>query len=794
MVRREYATHQPTRNTNQTQSFKPETTTIKDANAFDISQSTVCQNCSSLDLSDAVQRLGKLNLRMNQREGYTELSTDRSVIVANVGTRFRTPPKNNCPLCTLLHKTRSYDYPSDHQDQDDGDLLRAFPFFTSPRWPQAPKYNPAEAVILVVLRSGSPGISRLSMFLQLKGYLVVRINLSNSILAQVPKKISATFAHQPILQCLQDCKLNHPRCTKRMPEPIPLSLIDCDTRKIHFADSSHPYCALSYVWGGIPAGRLGPDGELPLDLARTIDDAIEVTKTLGYQYLWVDQFCVEQEDTALKTLQISNMATVYSEADLTLVAASGPNANYGLPGTALRPREFVPPLLLDGCTIIYHPGDITYAISESIWNTRGWTYQEGFLSRRLLYFHDSQTSYQCGESYYSESLGQWLWYDPGEWAPSQKFPEPVVSPGRGWMTNKWSQIDGTDASDYGMRHYQSCISSFRHKQLSFEKDTLFALAGIMEYSRSMWTQALLTGGKGAKSDGQTKVAFVQGIPHFVRSGKRPREPDHSLLVKGLLWRDTGNFQRRDQFPSWSWAGWVGSFSFGELDNGDPTLIQNVFLEQVVMKQRTWKSYTNKKHNRISNIERIASHLLFGSNEPISKEPRSVPINKSEQVETAGILVLEAYRLSPAAITGTPAIMDRPGTLSMVAVDIFGLKARVFTQDPEHTAVTGDRQVLSTDFFEKLSSGEYTMVVLAAPTQIRGTYGEFLIVHSTGDGYYERVGVAETVAAKDPEAYPEILSEDLINTRSWRETLDTRTFVDGIRRMCKTQKLLTWRLK
>jgi len=44
-------------------------------------------------------------------------------------------------------------------------------------------------------------------------------------------------------------------------------------------------------------------------------------------------------ETATKHIQINNMDLIYSEAQLTIVAAAGEGADFGLPGISSRPRK-----------------------------------------------------------------------------------------------------------------------------------------------------------------------------------------------------------------------------------------------------------------------------------------------------------------------------------------------------------------------------------------------------------------------------------------------------------------------
>jgi hypothetical protein len=67
-------------------------------------------------------------------------------------------------------------------------------------------------------------------------------------------------------------------------------MLDCQTHQIKPAPENCSYLTLSYVWGGENA--LADATDLP----RTIADAVYVTMKLGYRYLWVDKYCIDQRD------------------------------------------------------------------------------------------------------------------------------------------------------------------------------------------------------------------------------------------------------------------------------------------------------------------------------------------------------------------------------------------------------------------------------------------------------------------------------------------------------------------
>jgi hypothetical protein len=129
-------------------------------------------------------------------------------------------------------------------------------------------------------------------------------------------------------------------------------------------------------------------------MPKIIQDAVLVTKELGYDYFWIDQYSIDQNDSQAKHDQIQQMDTIYRNAEITLVAAAGEDAGYGLPGVS-NERNPQPVVNLGNISIfstITHTRD---AIKNSTWNKRGWTFQEAILSRRRLVFTDDEVYFEC---------------------------------------------------------------------------------------------------------------------------------------------------------------------------------------------------------------------------------------------------------------------------------------------------------------------------------------------------------------------------------------------------------------
>ncbi|ROW00257.1 hypothetical protein VSDG_03598 [Cytospora chrysosperma] len=163
------------------------------------------------------------------------------------------------------------------------------------------------------------------------------------------------------------CKEHHYWSCNSKPQHLPgFTVLDCETNPVSRLrpEASIPYLALSYVWGSLASAESFP----PLVL-----DAITVTKRLGYRYLWVDQYCIDQADEKHKMSQISHMDVTYYNADMTIIASASQNQQDGLPGVSC-PRNPNPPILMGSLKFTKAFPDPGIEIQKSKWATRGWTF------------------------------------------------------------------------------------------------------------------------------------------------------------------------------------------------------------------------------------------------------------------------------------------------------------------------------------------------------------------------------------------------------------------------------------
>jgi hypothetical protein len=375
---------------------------------------------------------------------------------------------------------------------------------------------------------------------------------------------------------LDICRDNHGKACQRRTSHESVSrsfrVIDCYRESYPPTLEEKPwettYAALSYVWGTTT--------EDLKDWPETVLAAIEVTKKLGLQYLWVDRCCINQNDPVEKAYLISRMTTIYEAADFTIVAAAGSGASHGLPGMRSAPRTPQPEYFLDsGSILVSTMRDPRLDILGSPYWTRGWTYQEGVLSNRRIVFTDDQWYWECRCMAYHETIQMTLYHIPQAY---KENPDSVLDDFMLGGIFKSDAFTGGSAShaenmvvsidveypiDYGfpvveeanersqLRGLNEHIREFSKRNLTKNEDTLPAFQGIVglyEQAKSiylfhglpMWTGDI-TGGKSGPL-----ITFALSVSSWYHRASL----DHAMFVSEAC-------TRKPHLPSWTWGGWKG---------------------------------------------------------------------------------------------------------------------------------------------------------------------------------------------------------------------------------------------
>ena len=330
-----------------------------------------------------------------------------------------------------------------------------------------------------------------------------------------------------------DCHQNHHRCYHNKTSLLPTRVIDvgidvnAKSVKLHVScpRETGQYVALSYCWGSTQCfiTTIGSLNEMlstmPIEiLSKTVQDAIETTRDLGYRYLWVDALCIIQDDESDKLREISNMSAIYKDAAVTIAAASASSSHEGF----LRVRRNLQPLSR-ACTVKAHllNGRVGFIQVASFYDFhlnlehnldhRAWSLQEFLLSPRLLVYSDFEVLWYCEVEAHKTVTKSNVEYIQG----LRRIPlrrkaaeehQPVMSVDEQYKT--WKNI----------------IEEYTGRSLSDPEDRLHALAGVSSELEGLWMDN-----------------YSYGLWQ-------------NNLVKLLAWRPETNLPRRsNRAPSWSWA-------------------------------------------------------------------------------------------------------------------------------------------------------------------------------------------------------------------------------------------------
>ncbi|KAK0620763.1 heterokaryon incompatibility protein-domain-containing protein [Immersiella caudata] len=284
------------------------------------------------------------------------------------------------------------------------------------------------------------------------------------------------------------------------------------------------YVALSYVWGTTVKLRLTKailptllqGGQLEnvfKQLPRTVRDAIILVRKLGLRYLWVDALCLVQDDKEDVAAGIAVMDQLYERSWFTIIAACGHDADAGLPGVRETSRkEYDPCVEVKPGMLLGVRTQVKYLMESSVHGTRAWTFQETILPRRSLYFVDDQIFFRCRQSEFSEACLD---------HPTPYFDDDT-------FTNLITPFTSMDIS---LKALSRILNAYTRRALTNQEDAIHAMAGILR-----------------RFSEKLRCSFFQGMPTAAF--------DSAVLFSGAV--NSTPLRRRLNFPSYSWAGWIGT--------------------------------------------------------------------------------------------------------------------------------------------------------------------------------------------------------------------------------------------
>lgn len=342
------------------------------------------------------------------------------------------------------------------------------------------------------------------------------------------------------------------------------------------------YVALSHCWGkeqlltttrDTLASRM--DGIDLQSMPRTFQDSINITRSLGIRYIWIDSLCIIQNDKQDWEEQSALMADIYARCYLNIAATRAAGGHEGV----LKPRhtrrdtrewartlatrrdasydtsKLAPKIREFEVRSFKIPGEhqLDARIRLALWSShealqtsrqirlhkevapllpRTWVYQERSLSLRTLHLHSSEAVWICNEMQRCECAAFNANPMPGDELSELSTTKAQIA--------KLAQTNDVKAM-HGL--WRTVVEDISILDLTFESDRLPALSGLAS-------------------------KFSEYFPKNERYLAGLWEGD---LLRDLLWKSTGRQQtggptrvRIPGTPSWSWASlaWGGDHPSG----------------------------------------------------------------------------------------------------------------------------------------------------------------------------------------------------------------------------------------
>ncbi|KAH7394458.1 heterokaryon incompatibility protein-domain-containing protein [Pyrenochaeta sp. MPI-SDFR-AT-0127] len=249
---------------------------------------------------------------------------------------------------------------------------------------------------------------------------------------------------------IETCLASHAICRRGRPTTLPKRVLDLltggDSKSMRLHESEYiqderryehgEYVAFSHIWGlakGIPKTTLETlqlhKKNIPWStLPRAFQEAVVLTRALGFRWLWIDSLCLVQDDAQEKLEESLKMDEIFGNAFLTIAATSSTDSST----QPLFPSKTQPFKIqatdnkgsLFKINVREQPSHYSFKApfdegahmnewelpfnmsDEANVNTpllkRGWPYVERLLSPRVLHFTKSEMILECREGYQCE--------------------------------------------------------------------------------------------------------------------------------------------------------------------------------------------------------------------------------------------------------------------------------------------------------------------------------------------------------------------------------------------------------
>ena len=408
-------------------------------------------------------------------------------------------------------------------------------------------------------------------------------------------------------QWVQDCLNLHPQCSRADDAPLPTRVIDVgletvDPRLFVTGRRSGRYVTLSHCWGTsyrvtLTKNNLPKFEETILltKLPKTFQDAIQLTRLLGVQYLWIDALCIVQDDQNDWKRESTAMCSVFENAIFSISAVAASDSHSGMLHERNHPSVQVE---VNGTQVGVRRklDSLPEAMASSRLETRAWCYQERLLPKGILHIAPAQMYWECGTCTASETR------PIGEASSQTTTPHDSV-------TKQASCSFKRHAISF-CKEWLHLISVYSARQVTRPSDRLPAIAGLADkaqkgnvdalYLQGLWSYDLHAGLLWKRR----LLAHGKLIPsrdkYFARSStssaERPRRP----IARSWSWASTNDaieFPTIDIYNERSPSQFDAKFQIPKDCEDDETVLPNMILPlEALVKRGTCRFSSQASRN------------------------------------------------------------------------------------------------------------------------------------------------------------------------------------------------------
>ena len=305
------------------------------------------------------------------------------------------------------------------------------------------------------------------------------------------------------------------------------------------------YVALSYCWGLVApmvtthSSLQSRENSIPWNIIPPLfQDAIKVARMLGFRYLWLDALCILQDDAVDWDHESADMANIFGNAALTIVARSSPNVSSGLslppPSAESSTTTQLVSTGTSPCEDLARPIEAYVTLmtdmAKSQSSDRAWIHQEALLSARCLHFVDGTVIFECGHGFaplLEQPVARQLAF----------LPHPDETLRRRCAAATPKNFDCRDMLDT----WWQVVEDYSSRKLTYHSDKMVAISGL------------------ACRFAQRLGAYTAGL-----------WLEHNFICS-LGWRPIATSRRPEihTAPSWSWASLEGAVAGAYTSSATP---------------------------------------------------------------------------------------------------------------------------------------------------------------------------------------------------------------------------------